>query len=80
MDGATVRVGKNKRSNFRIMNAYFATVAGLVWSIDPESYAGGSTATGRASHATQVKSDDSNKKAYPDPPGWVWTWGNNAAP
>jgi hypothetical protein len=77
---ATVHIGKNKRSNFRIMNPYFATVVGLVWSFDPESYAGSSIATGRASHAIQVKSDDSNKKAYPDPPGWVWTWGNNATP
>jgi hypothetical protein len=27
-------------------------------------------ATGRASHATQVKGDDPDKKGYPDPPGW----------
>ena len=27
-------------------------------------------ATGRASHAGQVKSDDPDKKAYPGPPGW----------
>jgi hypothetical protein len=27
-------------------------------------------ATGRASHARQVKGDDSDKKGYPDPPGW----------
>ena len=80
MDVATTRIGKNKRSNFRIMNPNFATMVGLVWSIDPESYAGGSIVTGRASHATQVKSDDSNKEAYPDSPGLVWTWGNNATP
>jgi len=30
-------------------------VGGLVWSNYPESYAGSSMATGRASHATQVK-------------------------
>jgi len=77
---ATVHIGKNKRSNFRIMNPSFATVVGLVWSVERESCAGGSIATGRASHATQVQSDNSNKKAYPDPPGWVWTWGNNATP
>jgi hypothetical protein len=32
-------------------------VAGLAWSKDPESYAGGSIATGRGSHAGQVKGD-----------------------
>jgi hypothetical protein len=32
-------------------------------------------ATGRASHARQVKGDDPDKKRYPGPPGWgfgVW--------
>jgi hypothetical protein len=33
---------------------YFDVVAGLAWSHDPESYAGGSVAAGRASHAGQV--------------------------
>ena len=27
-------------------------------------------ATGRASHARQVKDDDPDKKGYPGPPGW----------
>jgi len=45
-------------------------VVGLAWSNDPESYAGGSVATGRASHARQVKGDDPDKKGYPGPPGW----------
>jgi hypothetical protein len=36
-----------------------------VWSHDPKNYA-----TGRASHARQVKVDDPNKKGYPGPPGW----------
>jgi len=45
-------------------------VVGLVWSNDPESYAGGSVATGKPSHATQVKDDDPYKKGYPIPPGW----------
>ena len=31
---------------------------GLAWSKDPESYAGGSVATGRLSNARQVKEDD----------------------
>jgi hypothetical protein len=29
-------------------------------------------ATGRASHARQVESDDPDKKGYPGPPGWVF--------
>ena len=41
-----------------------------MWSYDPESYAGSSVATGRASHARQVKGDDPDKKGYPGPPGW----------
>ena len=44
-------------------------MVGLVWSDDPESYAGSSIATGRASHARPVKGDDPDKKGYPDPPG-----------
>lgn len=39
-----------------------------MWSNDPESYAGGSVAIGRASYATQVNGDDLNKKGYPGPP------------
>ena len=34
-------------------------------SHDPESYAGGSLATGRVSHARQVKGDDPDKKGLP---------------
>jgi hypothetical protein len=41
---------------------YFDAVAGLVWSNDPESNAGGSVATGRASPARQIKGDDPDKK------------------
>jgi hypothetical protein len=29
-------------------------------------------ATGRASHARQVKGDDADKKGYPGLPGWVF--------
>jgi hypothetical protein len=39
---------------------YFDVVVGLAWSNDPESYAGGSVATGTASDAGQVKGDDSD--------------------
>jgi hypothetical protein len=41
-----------------------------VWSNDPESYTGGSVATGRAFHAGRVKGDDPDKKRYPGNPGW----------
>jgi len=37
---------------------HFEAVGGLEWSNDPESYAGGSVATGRASLAGKVKDDD----------------------
>jgi hypothetical protein len=37
-------------------------VGGLEWSNDPESYAGGSIATGRASHVGKVKGDVPDKE------------------
>jgi hypothetical protein len=49
---------------------YFEAVAGLASSEDPESYAGGSIATGRDSNAGQDKRDDPDKKGHPGPPGW----------
>ena len=49
---------------------YFDVVMGFVWSNNPESYAGSSLATGRASRARQVKSDDPEKKGRPESPGW----------
>jgi hypothetical protein len=48
---------------------YFDVVVGLAWSYDPQSYAGGSVAAGRVSHAGQVKGEDPDKKGYPGPPG-----------
>jgi hypothetical protein len=45
-------------------------VAGLAWSKDPEGYAGGSLATGRASHAGQVKDEKPDKTGQTRPPGW----------
>ena len=42
----------------------------LSWSNDPESYAGSSIATGRASHATQIEGDNPDKKGYPGPQSW----------
>jgi hypothetical protein len=40
------------------------------WANDPGSCAGGSVATGRASHVGQVEGDDPDSKGYPGPPGW----------
>ena len=37
-----------------------------MWSDDPDCYAGGSVATGRAAHSRQVQGDDRDKKGYPD--------------
>jgi hypothetical protein len=37
---------------------YFEVAVGLAWSNDPESYAGGSVPTVRASHAGHVEGDD----------------------
>jgi hypothetical protein len=36
-----------------------------MWSNDTESYAGGTVATGRVFHASQVDGDDSDKKVIP---------------
>jgi hypothetical protein len=41
---------------------YFDVVLGLVWSCDPESYASSFIATGRVTHAGQVKDDDPDKR------------------
>ena len=59
---------------------YFYGVVELVWSDGPESYAGSSSATGRASHARQIKGDDSDKKGYPSPPGWRLGMGLTTSP
>jgi hypothetical protein len=44
-------------------------MGGLAWSHNPEGYAGGSVATGRVSHAGQVKAHNLDKNGYPGPPG-----------
>jgi hypothetical protein len=48
---------------------YFDVVVELAWSNDLESHAGSSAATGRASHAGQIKGDDPDEKRYPGPSG-----------
>jgi hypothetical protein len=40
-----------------------------MWSNGPESYAGGTVATGRDFHARQVKDDAQDKERYPSRPG-----------
>jgi len=49
-------------------------VVGLAWSNDPESYAGGSIATGRVSHARQVKVMTQTKwdALVLQVGGWAW--------
>jgi hypothetical protein len=42
----------------------------LALSFDSERYAGGSVATGRVSHAIEVKDDDLDKVGYSGSPGW----------
>jgi len=37
-------------------------------------------ATGRVSHARQVKGDDPDKKGYPGPPGWGFGVGLTTPP
>jgi len=41
-----------------------------VWCNDPESYAGGIVATGRATLAGQVTGEHPDKDRYTCPPGW----------
>jgi hypothetical protein len=53
---------------------------GLAWSNDPDSYAGGTFPTGRASNARQVEGDDPDKKEYPDIPGWGLGMGLTTSP
>jgi len=49
-----------------------------VRSYEPESYAGGSLATGRVSHTRQVKGDGPDKKGHPGLPGWRPVTGRNS--
>ena len=47
-------------------------------SNEPESYAGGSLATGTVSLARQVDGNRPDKKGHPDPPGWRSVMGRNS--
>ena len=59
----------------------FCRVRRLAWCNDPESYAGGSIATGRATLARQVKGEHPDKKRYTGPPGWGFSrWASTSSP
>ena len=59
----------------------FCRVRRLAWCNDPESYAGGSVATGRATLAGQVKGEHSDKERYTGPPGCgLGRWASTPSP
>ena len=59
----------------------FYRVRRLAWCNDPESYAGGSVATGSATLAGQVKGEHPDKERYTGPPGWgLGRWASTASP
>ena len=59
----------------------FCRVRGFAWCNDPESNAGGSVATGRATLAGQVKGEHPDKERYTGPPGWVLgRWASTPSP
>jgi len=59
----------------------FYWVRRLAWCNDPESYAGGSVATGRATLAGQVKGEHPDKERYTGPPGCgLVRWASTASP
>jgi hypothetical protein len=63
-----IRAIKSRRIPSR--HIYFVVVVWLAWSNDPENYASGSVATGRASKAGEVENDDPDINGYPGPLGW----------
>jgi len=59
----------------------FCRVRRLACCNDPESYAGGSVATGRATLAGQVKGEHPDKERYTGPPGWgLDRWASTPSP
>jgi len=57
---------------FLVSSFVLASISMLLWVMFllPESYAGGSVATGRATLAGQVKGEHPDKGRYTGPPGW----------
>jgi len=58
-----------------MFSGIFCRIRRLAWCNDPESYVGGSVATGRATLAGQVKGEHPDKERYTGPPGWGWVDG-----
>ena len=59
----------------------FCRVRRLAWCNDPESFAGRSVATGRATLAGQVKGEHPYKERYTGPPGWgLGRWARTPSP
>ena len=59
----------------------FCRVRRLAWCNDPDSYAGASVATGRATDAGQVKGEDPDKERYTGPPVWgLGRWASTSSP
>jgi hypothetical protein len=64
---------KNARSQSKVSapwRRYFCRVIGLAYLEDPECYAGGSVATGRASFAGQDEGESSEEERYPGSLCW----------
>jgi len=60
---------------------HFCRVRRLAWCNDPESYAGGSVATGRVTLAGQIKGEHPDKERYTGPPGWgLGRWASTSSP
>ena len=59
----------------------FCRVSRFAWCNDPESYAGGSVATGWATLAGQVKGEHPDKERYTGPPVWgLGRWASMSSP
>jgi len=59
----------------------FCQVRRHAWCNDPESYVGGSVATGTANLAGQVKGEHPDKERYTSPPGWgLGRWASTPSP
>jgi hypothetical protein len=60
----------SNRSYLHLGEGTLYRVIGLACLEDPECYADGSVATGRASLAGQDEGERSDEERYPGPPGW----------
>jgi len=72
-DGNTVPPIFNLSTSLKYLHldeGIFCRVRRLAWCNDPESYVGGSVATGRVTLAGQVKGEHPDKERYNGPPGW----------